>query len=361
MGKANEYYLIARDRGSNNFSVLSIGRKKALSLEEIDLYTTYFENEEDLAKGLREKGVFDYTNPDLFIVNQSVVDGEKVLKTQELLYAHDKRIQKVADASLQKKMDESKDQVDSILDQFAERMRCDSLFYSSTIAGMTNVYDKYVKYFIFSRYQMDGCIKYRDGAWARKSYPLVRNVLEACSRSSKRYSRLSDEMHRHLLEKEILRVTDPQYDENQLTILEMFPEEFEENQTDQLLEVVNTFENLPRDTFIADGSETQFNSSVFSQYKEGDLEKLRTYLPNELRFQLQLFTIYRDYLEHEPEKFGGVYRFPIQRGQKDIIELLSSEPETLKKAYAWCQLYESYKEKMIGDVHGREYQKRRES
>ena len=57
MGKPNLYYLVARDRLSDQFKIVPIHSKRGLSLEEIDLYTTSFQDEEDLAMTLREEGI----------------------------------------------------------------------------------------------------------------------------------------------------------------------------------------------------------------------------------------------------------------------------------------------------------------
>ena len=84
MSRANQYYLIARERLTNEFSVVPLNGKRGLSLEEIDLYTTKFEGEVDLASKLREEGIISYEMPDFYIASQG--KKGKYLNTQEVLY-----------------------------------------------------------------------------------------------------------------------------------------------------------------------------------------------------------------------------------------------------------------------------------
>lgn len=355
----SKYYLIARDRVSNDFQILSFNGKRGCTLEEIDIFTTGFQNEEELSDYFQKNGV-GYENIDFFIASQNKSKGKTYLKKQELLYSNNIGIRGIATNSYNKEIEKSGEAIDLILDEFAERVRRNPVLFDQVITGKTNVYDKYCKYFAFSRYQPAGSIKYRDGAWARTSYPLVRNVLEAMSRKNRKYARMSDDMYRGLLDKQLIRATDPKFDENQLSIFDQFPEVIPgDDLDDKIVEVMTTIERLPRDVFVIQNDRTYFNQKLFSSYDEGDLEKFETYLPEQLRLTIQLFAIHRDYLESEPQQFGDAYQLPIRNGQRTMIQIFQNYPDVLEKTYLWCQLYEKYQDKALGDVNGRGVQKRK--
>ena len=357
MSKTNQYYLIARDRLTNEYQVVSIDGRRSFSLEELDLYTTHFENESVLERGLNKIHAISLSNVDFFIAGQSKVNGKKVLKKMEVLYQNNDSIREIAKNSKNKNIEASMPQIDRILDQFADKMARSPILYEQVVSGKTNIYDKYANYFIFTRRNL-ASIKYRDGGWARTSYPLVRNILEATSRHNTRYARMSDQMYRGLLDEKLLRETDPDYDPNQLSFLD----DIIENPVDEekLLSVMSSFEKLPAATILIDNNHAFFNATTFLNYEEGDLEKFQTYLPENLRLILRLFMVQRDALETAPERMGEAYQRPVQKGQRDMIDIFKIHPEILDRAYAWCQLFDTYKEKTLGDVNGREYQKRRE-
>lgn len=356
----SKYYLIARDRVSNDFQTLPVNEKKGCALEEIDLFTIGFQNSEDLAKYYQEHGL-TYPNVDFFIASQNKLNGEVYLKKQELLFANNSVVRDIAENSLKKRIEDSSPQIDKILDTFADKVFQDSILFDQVMTGKTNVYDKYAKYFAFTRYASTSRIKYRDGAWARTCYPLIRNILEAMSRKNRRYARMSDDLFRGLLDDKLQRITAPGYNENQYNMFDQFPGIVpEEDINDKIVEVMSMIEKLPRDTFVIKDEHTSFNQQTFPLYAEGDLEKFETYIPESLRYGIQLFTMHRDYLENEPQKFGDAYQVPIREGLKTMIEVFRTQPEVLERTYLWCQLYGEYKDKVLGDVHGREYQKGRE-
>ena len=353
MSRANQYYLIARERLTNEFSVIPVNGKRGLSLEEIDLYTTKFDGEEDLASKLRKTGIISYEMPDFYIASQG--KKGKSLNTQEILYKKQSVVREIADNSRNHEIQKSEALIDSILDSFGDKMRRSPLLYEQVVEGRTNVYEKYAHYFLFT-YQKPSTIKYRDGGWARTSYPLVRNVVEAVSRSNMKYSRLSDQMYRGLLNDKVLEVTDPDYDPNQLSFFHELLQDIDVVDEDKLLNVMGTFEKLPASTVLMSDHDVFFNPSTFEGYSEGDLEKLETYLPKEIRLYLRLFLIQRDMLGVSPITNGSSER-KIVKAQKDMIEIFRSHPDILDRANEWCQLYDSYKEKTLGD--SLEYQKKK--
>ena len=82
--------------------------------------------------------------------------------------------------------------------------------------------------------------------------------------------------------------------------------------------------------------------------------------PDDLLLRIRLLLIQRDCMENAFLPYSDKYYRPIEKGQKDLTKLFINHPEILDKASLWCDLYHSYEEKVLGDVYGREYKKRRE-
>ena len=355
MSKENVYYLVARNRLTNDLEMIPVQGKRGCSLEEIDLYTTAFEDSFHLERDLNEKG-FPISFSDFFIVNQGCLYGEKYLQKQEVLYSYHNVVREIAKDSLHHDIEHSSECIDRILDSFAYKMFMNSSLHEQVISGETNIYPKYVKYF-YIRPRFHSSIKYRDGGWARTSYPLIRNIVEAASRKTNRYDWYSNFMYRDLLDSSLFEMTDSSYDPDQL--LFFTSDEAQEKQR-KIISVMQTFEKLSIDTFIVEEERCVYNPLTFSEYEEGDLEKFQTYLPEELFSLLRILFVQRYFLEISSEKMIGRYQRSVKNRLNQIVSYLQNNPEMLEKVSAWCQLYETYNEKAMGK-DGREYQKRRES
>ena len=358
MGKANEYFLVARNRLSNQFQILKVDGKRSNSLEELDLYTTSFKDEYDLEDVLQEEGILSDDDTDFFIVHQTRVNGQPKLVKQEVLFSIHSVVRDIAKNSKRGEIAKSEYLIDHILDSFADKMRRTPTLYEDVTTGKTAVFEKYAKYFIMTRQNL-ASIKYRDGGWARTSYPLIRNIVEASSRRNAKYARMSDQMYRSLLDQKLLDATTPGYNPDQLSFFDMGVETMVPVDEDKLLEVMSSFEHLPASTVLIENEKAIFNRNTFPSYEGNDLEVLQTKLTSELLLRLRLFLVQRDCLDTSPASMGGVYQNPIRQGQQDMIQLLKNHPDVLDNAYDWCQVYHKYAGKVSGDVHGREYQKNR--
>ncbi len=353
----NLYYLIARDRKTNDFTVVKVNNKRGVPLEEIDLYTTAFSNEQELRYMLQLDGVIDYEDADFFIASQNKVLGEVNLKKYEVLYKDNDTINEVAVNSLKNKISKSDEKIDRILDYFASQVRSRPALYDLLITGRTNVYEKYAKYFAYTYNNITSSIKYLDGSWARRSYPLIRNVLEALSSVERDYSRTSDELHRSFLDDSLRRVTSRGYDENQLSIFDNFPtEDFQFSMNAH--NAMRVFESLPQDTFINSPEGMHINTAMFNDCDVWDVECLNSFLPQQLMSRINMFTIHRDYLNNSKYPFCNSYLSSVERDQEGIVKFMKNNPQMMQNITNWCNIYESNKDKVLGDDNG--YQKRKE-
>ena len=357
MGRKSLYYLIARDRETNDFSIVKINQKRGVTLEDIDLYTTQFSDANQMRDMLQADSVITYDDVDFFVASPSKVNGNIELKKYEVLYKNNDSIQKIAENSKINKISRSDEQIDRILDYFATQVKSRPALYDLLITGKTNIYEKYAKYFAYTNYNVLKSIKYLDGGWARISYPLIRNVLEALSSVERDYSRTSDEMHRDLLDSKLKQVTARDYDENQLTMFDMYPLE-EEQYASSVHKAMKTFETLPRDVFTNTPEGIHINTSMFYDCDTWDVERLDSFLPTQLMSRIQMLLIHRDYLNNSKYPFCNSYLSSVERDQEGIIKFLRNNQQKMNQIINWCDIFESNRDKVLGDEYG--YQKRKE-
>ena len=341
MSKTNEYFLIARNKNTNEFKIIPVNRDRSSSLEDIDLFTIKYQDSIELTKFLNEKGIISSDEYDYFIVNQKKVNGKNILKKQEILFKNNKKIKGIAENSKAKTLYKSNADIDAILDGFAYFMQQESNLWKQVVTNKTNIYSKFADYFMSGRNVDIPTVKYRDGGWARKSYPLIRNILEAESRPKVEYDTVKRDMYRSLLDEKLFDETKETYAENQISMFDIIPEEKEKEE--RLLEVLNIFENLPRDIFIIKNDEARFNENLFSSYEDNDLEKFRRNLPDKLQYVLQLLAVHK-----ETYKSMDSFQLPIKQALNAIVRILKSNKQVLDRAYEWAMLYVKYKEKALG-------------
>ena len=353
MKRGNVYYLVARNRKDNSFKILSISGVRGCTLEEIDLFTTQYETEGALTDFFYHNNVLENGSYDYYIVHQKKVKGNVALYHDEVLYKNNSRIDEIAYNSLLGKIEKSSDEIDAVLNQFCTRMGRDANFYDQVICYKTNIYPKFVHYFIGSRFQSLYQVRFRDGGWSRTSYPSIRNIIESFSREKASYYQIHDSFFRNLLVNEIIKVTDKEYDENQYSLFDMFPNTEEKKWDDSLLEIITTLESIPY---------SDFQSNAFFPddkicYEEDDLEKLKTLLPCDFSIMIKQFLAHRDGIDNNNQKALEDYELLLKRDYSLILRRLKTDDELFHNAFIWCLLYNKYRNKVLGDNNGNSYRK----
>ena len=221
MSKSNRYFLIARDRLTNDFQIIPVTDEYGSSLEEIDSYTTDFLDEKDFQEKLSHKG-FSFANPnDFYIVTQVKRGGQNYLNQLEVLYADSRDIQEVADRSLHKRMESSIGVIHQIYNRFFRYLQQRSDFYDFVVFGNTNLYKEFVDSLTDSRYEDLSQVQHGPKRWILESYILIRNVLETESRFRDQYRDLRrDESFRDALKPELMKITHKDYDPNQISFFD---------------------------------------------------------------------------------------------------------------------------------------------
>ena len=361
MGKKILYYFVGRNRKNNDFKVIPIENKWGNRLEEIDLYTTNYSNCLELMKALSEEGNIDSVDMDFFIVSQREKDGNKDLVFYDVLYQNSSKIRSVAEASLKGNIEDDEKNIHQILNHFCWRMKFQPLFYNMVVYGETNLYSKFVQYFSLNRYQDYYSVKYQDGGWVQKSYPLLRNIVDCFHQLDYSFgihnSYDLDHIYRNMLEESLLEVTNKDYDEKQSNIFELSVEESKEEKMEYILD---TFQSLPRGVFYQRENEIVFNEDLFGNYDSDDLEQLKSILGERLSFLVQILSLHTYYYQKSIQKMknSDKYEKLIEEDYQQIKNLLEEDSDLFKKAYQWSLLYQKYKSRIVGEESGYQYRRK---
>ena len=198
----NSYYLIARNREDNSFKVLSLdetwylGKQKGRQnyctkdneLEAIDMVTTRFSCEAELAKRLVNHNYIPNCNVDIFIASKKQVDGKNFIKFLEPIY--DLKSEKIivalrgiARTSLNGDFKDDKNNLSYIYDRIIEKVFNVDDFYCILFDGDTNVSKHFVEQLHCVREHVDVPYHIKEShEFGASSYSTVRNIVEAIER-----------------------------------------------------------------------------------------------------------------------------------------------------------------------------------
>lgn len=342
MGKANLYYLVGRDKVTNKYDVVYFDGK----LESIDLYTTDYKNESELAEKLYADGKIKSKDVDLYIVSPK----NDSIATNEVLYSRNRYVKNIARDSINKNLGFDNNYVNSVIYEFCTKMENNSKYYNMVVYGNTDIYPKFTEYFIGRRYQSTYDVKYRDGGWATKSYLLLRNILESYDRFDNPREDYLEQ--RTLLEKSLLQRLDKNSSADQLFLFDI-PKFREQNISDEdkLIEIMDVFDRVLVEDFVLQNNRIFFDGD--KRYGE-DLDKLRNMLGDDLNTQLGLY-VYHKYnsrnIDVDDDKYF-YYKSLIRNDKFNIVGALSSDSTLLSNAYEWIKLYTKHNSNLLGDENG---------
>ena len=331
MGKTIKYYLISRDRNTNEFAIVYINGQRSTSLEDIDLYTMDSSNSTDLSKRINKDGDYDY-----YIVNQIKKGNSIFINTNEVIYSNSSNLRDIAINSKDKKLGRSADDITAIFKKYCRSMAYDNDYFRLNVNGRTNIYNKLIRYFMISRYQVEESIQNKDGNWARKSYTLIRNIVESFINGRRDYKHISDENYRELLNEELIRETDSTFDPNQINMFDLFPDQKPKDTSKEKFEVIKTFESIPFDVVKDD--------------------EFRSTLPHEVRSIVKSIVELKTYYELKAYTYEDDYYKGIREQYHNLLKLLDDE-SILSNSIKWCKVYNDSNDKSIGDVNGYSYTK----
>ncbi len=334
MGKRIEYYLIARENETNQVKRIPIQGKYGSSLEEIDLMTSQYKNATQLARFLRDGDLMPPVT-DFYIAYR---DQEKKLRTMEVLYEDSLSIQDLATNSLNHEMEKSNRFMDVILLDFTMKVSQNNIYYEKVLRDKTDLYPKFVEYIRQNRMVKWSELKDKEGGWILKSYPLMRNIVSSLQKLEEKYPIPID--GRKEVENEVFQMTDPEYDENQMHLLDYVQNQKEE---DPLSVVMYNLDDLRMEDFI------KVDRDIFFQPREeitdeGVIRKLQTLLPEKMikSFYCLLLEkrLYEQGLEDEwgKQKNGAL----LEATREEIKIVLEADPKALQSTYEWTKLYQKH-------------------
>lgn len=360
MSRKNKYYLVGRYRKNNDFVVIPISGKWGNDLEEIDLYTTNYSNVLELVKALHVQGLIEDADIDFFIVSPK----EKSLSFSDVLYKNSSKIRSIAKASLDGNIEEEDHNINDILNHFCWKMKYQPLFYNMVMYGDTHLYPKFIRYFTNKKYQDVYHVKYQDGGWVKKSYPLLRNIVDSFHQFDYSFGNNDtfalDYIYRNMLEESLMNVTDRNYDEKQSSIFDLTDSISDEEKEEYVL---HTFKSLPRGVFYQQQNQVVYNEELFGNYDIDDLEKLSFLLGGRLSFLVQILSLHQYYYNEGLKEMRDVSEQEklIEEDINHIKAMLEESPDLLNQAYQWSVIYDKYKSRIVGEENGYQFVKRKYS
>ena len=351
---SNRYYLFGRDKLNNKIISIPLSiydifnRNSSLhcsysTLEELDFFTTKFDTCDDLLNYLIKNGKIDHYDIDLFIVSRRGNNCSYL----ECIYRNHIGAIDLRRLGFSNNYDfRNTDFIDKTIDNFSLKMVNDISFYQMIMAKGGHLYKKFLNYFVGINDDFDyKSVKYKDGSWARKSYPLIRNIVWNMNNRLVNYDYTEYMDKRRLNEGTIMDLTDKNYQIGQYS---MFDEEVVE--IDKLKFILDNIDSFNINTFINhDGNfiinNKDINSECFSKTR---------FLDNNVIKLLYYYNYYKNELS-----LGNSEYLERMNGIVDTLKnYLISNLESLNVTYAFILLYNKYNDKKKCDKN-EGYQKRK--
>lgn len=400
------YFLIARSRKDNSFTVLKLredwylGREKGNpsvltrenDLEAIDLVTTRFSSEAEMAERMAMNGYIPDSDVDVFIASKREKDGKSYIKFDEVIYGQGKRtlaLRRVALTSLATDFRDDKLDLDYIYDDVISLAYAADDYLEMLLDGDMNVSKRFaeglrgIKQFSEIPFELKEKSSFR-----ASDYRTVRNIVESMvrlqylggSRCEDRYEANSQFVAANLSSRmaivpELSVQLDKDYVEGQMSLFSLLDDEGKKrvvevtqaiaeeeklipekisvdrniSKEDKRKEIYRVLRHLPRGCVYKDKKTNSFtvDYDLFSHYPVTDSEKkkLDTYLTGSLmRYFYEYMTDYN--LLCDCNKDGFTPYSEIAEIQTDVeydikrIDKRFTSTKCLNMAYEWCMIFE---------------------
>ena len=237
-----QYFLVGQNKFNYQFQVIEFYPEDYLydthrKLEQLDLFSSGFQSEEELVRFLYDKGRLpscDYHMSIAFLKDRDVKFYNPIYND-----GHNKHLIELRDSAQESLQDTKKSmkQGKKIIKDFFEKVKSEDKLYTMLVSNTTNIYGKFLDYFkIKSRFESFSDLQNIDGAWFLRSYTLLRNIVDIESH----YERLSKDSFdfyrtiieekqaddrrklkgKNLLRKELLEKVDPLVLPGQLSLFD---------------------------------------------------------------------------------------------------------------------------------------------
>lgn len=405
----NAYYLIARNRRDNTFTVLKLketwylgrekGREEVLTrsndLEAIDLVTTRFSSESEMAERMAMNGYIPDSNVDIFIASKREKNGKNYIRFDEVIYdqAKDRRVdalRRIALTSLATDFKDDSYDLTTIYDEVIAMTYIADDYLQMLLDGDTNVSRHFAE-------QLRGIQQYPEipydiklnATFGAKDYATIRNIVESLNRLERfssssredRYIKNADFIEENLgsrmaLVPELAIQLDDSYIEGQLSLFSLLDEDEKEKvveatkkiaeeeklipqkieiprkgvtDADKKREIYRVLRSVPRHILYREKSTGDFkvNYDVFAHYPptEDEARKLNTYLTGKLpKYFAEYISDYGVLCDAQRDAFTPPSEMcELQTTVEYDIRKIDNRfrsAKCLNMAYEWCMLFE---------------------
>lgn len=344
MGNRNRYYIIKRDKETNDYSIVSLNGKRDLSLEEIDISTSV-DGLSGLSKSL-EKDYKDKEKYDWFIASVSG-NGKKIEYFDMSLDYY--TLPRIAQASLNGQITARERDSDQLFGQFIFRMWHNEHFRSYVLSGYGAIFTKFIELLDSKSVNL-----HQGGGWPYRSYPLIRNVARALldnyvfTLESEEKIKLRN-LSRSLLDREILQEVNPKNDSNQMNFFSAIPITTDARK----LELLSQLEQIDEDAFVIDKGRLKFNRNKVSFTDDEKLRFLENGLPAKARLIIHFYTMHTRLSKEDNQEYWDKH---IRRDLLELCSWFDEDSNNIELFKRWLNLYFSGTIK-TGDEKSGQYRK----
>ncbi len=329
---SNNFYLVVRDVKTNEYETI----KEFETLEEADLYTTDYHNNRELAKHVWGKGIVPSQDLDFFIVKSN--SKNKYFDVMEVLFSDSKEVKCI--------IKDNNNAKHNLLDHFYYKMTHSNEFYN-VVMDNPSISDELKEYYL--QFYFKKCDNPQDSESIRTiTYPTIRNILSSLSTYEKSKDIKSNSNYRLLLERELIGKVD--IDEKQLDIFDKI--EKDSINTDKLIEVLDSLENLPKGFLYVKEGETHISNNIYTMNE--NLNVLDSLLDERLGIVLNDYINYREKYNNSLDQ---KYKKILKESKLMIIDILTENKYILDKTYKLTRIINRDQSNLLGDEYGYQYKK----
>ena len=401
-----QYFLVGQNKFNHQFQIIEFYPEDYLydthrKLEQLDLFSSSFQTEEELVQFLYDKGRLpncDYHMSIAFLKDRDVKFYNPIYND-----GHNKHLSELRE-SAQESLQDTKKSIKhgkKIIKDFFEKVKTEDKLYSMIVSNTTNIYGKFLDYFkTKGKFENFSDLQSMDGAWFLRSYTLLRNIVDVESHYE-RLSKSSSDFYRAMIEekqvddrrklkgknilrKEILEKVDPLVLPGQLSLFDFnmdsgqysfsrksptgvilkndikepkqiipvgitkkkkttIPDYSEISDSKKRAAIFSTLRSITKNPFrIGEYNNVEFNPNCFPfPISSEQQEKLEKYMDRRTQKNCYYYIRYNSMIEEENKKgFSVCYELYEDRdAEARSLRTKFKNPTTLNKAYAWCVVF----------------------
>lgn len=357
------YYLVARDKKSNDFKIIGLKSKwyykngndsltRSNKLEAIDLVTTRFRDSQEMAKRLENSGIIPHTEYDFFIVKEKSNCKSNNIKIHEVLYnykpSRTEFFRSIAYDSLNNNLNMSRNNI-RLFDKLITKIYYVAEYRKILREGLTALPKKLVEL----EKDINGptvpySLKYKN-RWMMENYQISRSIIDSFNRSDE----LNADFNSHVeyfknsykerikLKDKLLEVCSKDYNPGQISIFDMTSQESKEaSKSEKYNYVIRNITNFDITNLNNEENKISIVNPDFSDINTDDKKVLKKSLPISLLRNIYLYCLHKSKLDVCKDSFGdtSVLYEDMNQDLKDIEKQLKKD-DLLNRSYNYFLVY----------------------